>query len=266
MGIYNFFLYFILPAFALLGIFTNKYYYSKKQSQKMRFNMGEDLFFANIISPIVAILLIMGLYIQILDIQFLGEIKWELMSILAITLLSLILGIGIGGHVTAISIERAVPKYFQNGEFKRILYFFHMPFGHIMTFVPTTLILYSLVLLDLFKGKIVFISQLQLIVLTTFAILLGIVSSGTIIITHVTRVMLYTMVIITTTIFIILGAESITLLEHGSAYFFTTIFITCIISLTIYRNIHLISKTAHSYLQSKFKDGDLVKINPEDDS
>ena len=228
--------------------------------------MGEGLFFANIVSPIVGLFIVLGLYTQILDINFIGQIRWELLSILAITMLSLILGIGIGGHITAVSIERTIPNQTLNNEFHRVLYFFHMPFGHIMTFVPTTLIFYLLILLDLFKGKIVAVTEIQLASLTIFGILLGLFATATIIITHVTRVMLYTMVIITTTIFIVLGAESITLLEHGSAYFFTTLFVTCVIALTIYRNIHLISKTAHSYLQSKFKDGDLVKINPDDDS
>lgn len=266
MGLYNFFIYFILPTFALLLIFTNKYYYSKKQSQKMRFNMGDGVFFANIISPIVGLLIVLGLYTQILDIKFIGQIRWELLSILAITMLSLILGIGIGGHITAISIERTVSKQELNDEFQRVLYFFHMPFGHIMTFVPATLIFYLLILLDLFKGRIVAVTEVQLASLTIFAILLGLFATATIIITHVTRVMLYTMVMLSATVFIALGAESITLLEHGSAYFFTILFVTCVFSLAIYRNIHFISSKAHKYIQSKFKDGDIIKSNLEDDS
>ena len=228
--------------------------------------MGEDLFFANIIAPVIALLMIVGLYIQILDIQFLGDIRWELLSIIAIAILSLILGIGLGGHIASVSIERVVPKYFRHGEFSRILYFFHMPFGHIMTMVPTALIFYALILLDLFKGKVIAVSELQLIIVTTFGILLGIVSTGTIIITHVTRVMLYTLMLLTITVFIVLGAESITLIEHGFALFFTIIFVTCVILLAVYRNIHILSKRAHFYIQSKFKDGDFIKINSEDDT
>lgn len=266
MGIYNFLLYFILPALVLFYIFTNKYYYSKKQSQKMRFNMGEDIFFGNIIAPIIGLFIILGIYIQILDIQFIGQIKWELLSILAITVLTLIVGIGIGGHIAAISIERVVPKYFRHGEFKRILYFFHWPFGHIVPSVPTTLILYLLILLDLFKGKVVGISQYQFIILTFFGILAGIVGSGTIVISHVTRVMFYTMLLLSSSIFVVLGKESITLLEHGVAYFFTIIFITCALALGIYRYIHFLSEKAHYFIQSKFKNGDFIKINTEDDA
>ena len=228
--------------------------------------MGEDLFFANIIAPIIALLMIFGLYIQILDIKFLGEIRWELMSILAIAMLSLILGIGLGGHIASVSIERVVPKYFQHGEFSRILYFFHVPFGHIMTMVPAALIVYALILLDLFKGKVIVVSELQIVILTTFGIVLGIVSTGTIIITYVTRVMLYTFTVLTLSILIVLSAESITLIEHGFALFFTIIFVTCVVLLTIYRNIHILSKKAHYYIQSKFKDGDFIKINSEDDA
>ena len=266
MGLYNFFIYFVLPAFALLLIFTSKYYYSKKQSQKMRFNMGEDLFFGNILAPIVGLILILSLYIEILDIQFLSEIKWELLSLLSISMLSLFVGIGLGGHIVAISIERAVPKYFHHGEFKRILYFFHWPFGHIVTYVPTSLIFYSLILLDLFKGKAITVSDYQIIILTFFGILVGIVITATIIVTHVTRVMFYTFLLLTITIFIVLSAESITLLEHGAAYFFTIIYVSCVIALGIYRNIHFISEKAHYYIQSKFKDGDFIKISTEDEA
>lgn len=265
MGLYNFFIYFILPAFALFLIFTNKYYYSKKQSQKMRFNMGEDLIFGNIIAPVVGLFLILCLYTEILDINFLSQIKWELLSLSSITILSLLVGIGLGGHIAAISIERAVPKYFHHGEFKKILYFFHWPFGHIVPYVSSSLILYSLVLLDLFKGKAIPLSEYQIGILTFFGCLLGLVTAATMVITHVTRVMYYTFLLLTLTIFIVLGAESITLLDHGISYFFTSIFITCAVTLGMYRNIHHISERAHNFIQSRFKDGDLIKVDTEDD-
>ena len=228
--------------------------------------MGEDLFFGNIIAPVIGLLFILGIYLEILDIQLIDEIRWELLSILAIVVLSLIAGIGLGGHIAAISIERAVPKYFHHGEFKRILYFFHWPFGHIVPYVSTSLIFYSLILLDLFKGKIVPISQYQIVILTIFGFIIGIIFAGTTVITHVTRVIFYTLVILSLTIFLVLGAESITLLEHGSAYFFTIIFVTCTTTLCIYRYIHFISEKAHNYIQSKFQDGDFIKINAEDET
>ncbi|MDP4011127.1 MAG: hypothetical protein Q8P72_02755 [Candidatus Roizmanbacteria bacterium] len=266
MGVYNFFIYFILPAFALFLIFTNKYYYSAKQSKKMRFNMREDLFFGNIIAPIIGLLIILGVYIEILDFQYIGNIRWELLSILAITVLAFIVGIGLGGHITAISIERVVPAILRKGDFEKILYFFHWPFGHIVPFVPATLILYLLVLLDLFRGKVVEIVQIQIFILTLFGLLLGIIGSGTFVITHVTRVMFYTTLVISISIFAVLGAESITLLDHGVAYFFTVIFVTVASALGVYRYIHHISGKAHFYIQSKFKNGDLIKINLENDS
>jgi len=220
--------------------------------------MGEDLFFGNIITPIFALLIILGIYTEILDIDFIKEIRWEIITILTISILSLLAGIGTGAHIVSVSIERAKKMNDNNETFNRILYFFHWPFGHIASVVPSLLIVYLLILLDLFKGKIFLINDLQILILSVSGVALGLVLTGVTIATHITRMIYYTLLVISFSILLVLGAESITLLEHGTAYFFSLTFITTTVALGIYRNVHLISKSIHNNLQSRFVDGEKI--------
>jgi len=242
MTIYNFILYFVLPALTLFLIFTSRYYYRKKQSQKMRFHMNEGLFFGNIIAPIVGMIAILGIYTTILNIQFLSDIRWELLTIFAIALLGLIIGIGIGGHIVAVSIEERIPKLLRVGELGRILYFFHWPFGHKVPYVPTILILYALILLDLFRGHNILLRENQFILLSISSVAVSVAATLNFIITNVTRVMYYAFLVLTLTIFAILNIESITLVEHAVAFFFTSTFIYSTIFVALYRYLPFASK------------------------
>lgn len=242
MTIYNFILYFVLPAFTLFLIFTSRYYYTKKQSQKMRFHMNEGLFFGNIIAPIVGLIAVLGIYTTIVNIKFLSDIRWELLTIFAISILALIIGIGIGGHIAAVTIEEKIPRLLRVGELGRVLYFFHWPFGHKVPYVPTVLILYALILLDLFRGHNILIKENQFILLTISSFAISIATTLNFIITRVTRVMYYAFIILSLTIFAVLNLEVITLAEHAIAFFFTSIFIYNIIFIALYRYVPYASK------------------------
>ena len=259
MNINSFFLYFVLPAFTLFLIFTNRYYYSKKESQRMRFNMREDLFFGNIVGPIVGLIAVLAIYGTILNIQFVRELRWELLSIFSITILTLLFGIGVGGHIAAVSIEKSLKNNEMTEETDHILYFFHWPVGHKLTYVPAALVFYVLVLLDLFKGVPEQLRSYQLVLLSTFSFALAIAAAISLIVTHVTRITFYTLLIISVSIIIMVNYESITLVKHSIAYFFTNLFFFLLGMITIYRYSHHVSNRLHVFIHSKFKDGDKVK-------
>lgn len=258
MFLNDFFLYVVIPVFTLFLIFTNRYYYTKKQSQKMRFNMREDLFFGNIVGPIVGLVIILAIYANIIKINTIEELRWEILAIFTIVLLILMLGIGLGAHIVAVSVEKSIGKHLFEKETDRILYFFHWPFGHIMTFVPASLVCYVLVLLDLIKGEPEKLAQHQELILITFGLFLSTAASISFIITHVTRIMFYTMGILSLSILFVLSFEAITLNEHLIAYFFTVIFISSFFMMITYRYTHLVSKSLHTRIHAWFPDGDKV--------
>lgn len=258
MNANSFFLYFVLPAFTIFLIFTNRYYYTKKESQRMRFNMREDLFFGNIVGPIVGLIGILALYAKILNIQYLSQLRWELLAIFTITLMALLLGIGLGGHIAAVSIEKSLKDKQMTKETEHILFFFHWPFGHKLTYIPAALVIYVIVLLDLFKGSPEILKPHQELFLIVFATGLAIATSISFIITHVTRIMFYTLLVLVSGLMFVLRYETVTLKEHPTSFFFAVLCIAILIMTAIYRYIHHFSKPLHRYIQSKFRDGDKV--------
>lgn len=224
----------------------------------MRFNMREDLFFGNIVGPIVGLIGILTLYAKILNIQYLSQLRWELLAIFTITLMSLLLGIGLGGHIAAVSIEKSLKNKKFTEETDNILFFFHWPFGHKLTYIPAALVIYVVVLLDLFKGTPEILKPHQEILLGLLAIGLAVATSISFIITHVTRIMFYTLLVLVSGLFFVLRYETVTLNEHPTSFFFVILCIAILLMMAIYRYIHHFSKPLHSYIQSKFKDGDRV--------
>jgi len=224
----------------------------------MRFNMREDLFFGNIVGPIVGLIGILALYAKILNIQYLSQLRWELLAIFTITLMSLLLGIGLGGHIAAVSIEKSLKDKKLTSESNDILFFFHWPFGHKLTYIPAALVIYVIVLLDLFKGSTEILKPHQELLLAILAIGLAIATSISFIITHVTRIMFYTLLVLISGLMFVLRYETVTLNEHPTAFFFATLCIAILFMTAIYRYIHHFSKPLHAYIQSKFRDGDKV--------
>lgn len=263
MKLYNFVIYFIIPAFVLLYLFTSRFYFNRRHSQKMKYNMKEELLFTNIIVPIIGLILLLGIYVQIINIDFFMEIRWEIFSLFAISILVAFVGMGLGAHIVSLSIEQVVPKPFRLGKFRDTLDFFHFPFSHILAYIPTVLIFYLFILLDLFRGKVLPVSDFQVLILTLFGVIVGFLFALTMVVTHLTRLMFYALLVLCISIFIVLTLESITLLEHAIAYFMTCFFITCLTTLGIYRYVHLLSSRAHGFIQSKIKNGDLIKISNE---
>lgn len=259
MNINNFLLYFVLPFFTLILIFTNRYYYSKRQSEKMRFHMSENLLLSNIIVPILGLIVVIAIYAGILNIQFVSQLRWELLGIFTIAVLSLIVGLALGGHICALSVERSMKLGLPTPETSRVLYFFHWPFGHIASYIPATLIFYVLVLLDLFKGTSEPLVLHQQIILILCAGALGIASTIMLILTKSTRIMFYTLLVLSLSIVFVLRNENITLDEHLIAYFFSLLFFTTFVLLGMYRYIHFLSLPLHRAIQSKFPDGDRVR-------
>jgi len=225
----------------------------------MRFNMNENLLVGNLVVPIVGLIVILSIYASILNIQFISELRWELLAIFSITILSLITGIGLGAHISSLSIERSMKFGLPTPETQRILYFFHWPFGHIAAYIPSILIFYTLILFDLFKGSRNGLQNHQMIILSMCAISLGLVATVMLIRTHATRIMFYSLLVLNITIVLALRNENITLDEHLIAYFFSLLFFTVFIALTIYRYIHLLSESAHDFIHSRFTDGDKVR-------
>lgn len=225
----------------------------------MRFNLREDLFFGNIVGPIVGLIMTLALYSNVLNIRFVWELKWEMLVIFTITILSLIIGIGLGAHIAAVSIEKNMKNNTLTEEGENFLYFFHWPFGHKLTFIPAALIFYVIVLFDLFKGTNQFLENHQAILITVCALTLSVFATVSFIVTHVTRIMFYTLGILSLSIGIVLLFEDITLREHLIAFFFTILYLGTFVMIALYRYTHHISTPLHEYIHSKFPDGDKVK-------
>lgn len=258
MNINDFFLYIVIPTFSLAIIFAYRYYYSKRDSTKMKFNLSEDILYTNIIMPVMMLVLIMILYANILQIDLISELKWELLSIFMIVILVLLFGIGIGSHVVSVMLEKSLQPKELDEESSKILYFFHWPFSHIMTFVSTNLVFYVILVMDLVKGTPFELGKFDLFFLTLFAVIVSIFITIIFIRTHTTKIMFYTLSVIILTVFFLLSFERITLSEHIIAYFFTILMISTLFLTIIYRYTHLVSEKMHNFLQSKFPDGDPI--------
>jgi hypothetical protein len=127
-----------------------------------------------------------------------------------------------------------------------------------MTFVPTTLIFHVLTLLDLFKGEIYVMKAHQMIFSAIFAILLGGVMTTIFIITHVTRTMFYTLLVINISLQLLLIYENITLRYHVISFFFYATNFATLLFLAIYRYSYKSFPRFHDFLQEKFPNGDKV--------
>jgi len=224
----------------------------------MRFNMREELFFGNIVSPILGLIAVLAIYSNILNVRFVWELKWEMLVIFSITILSLVIGIGIGAHIAAVSIEKSMPEDKPTPETSDVLYFFHWPFGHKLTFIPTALMFYLLLLFDLLKGTPDPLKLHQIALLTTCAVTLGVFSTIVFIITHVTRIIFFTFGTLLLSILLVLTLEDITLVDHVIGYFFTILYASVFIMVSIYRYIHRISPKLHRYIQLRIPNGDKV--------
>ena len=259
VNVNNFFLYFLLPAVTIVSLITNRYYYKKKDTHKTRFNIPIDLFFGNFIASLITIGLMLGIYSYILNMSLLAGLQWEIATIYTMVFLALVLGLGAGGHIVAVHIERVLPEKDRSEEVQKVLHFYHWPFGHRLTYIPIFLIVHILILLDLLKGSILTLHPFQLLILTIFAIIAGVMSWIIFVITHATRIMFYTLGVMIGSIFIMLNAETITLAQHEVAYFFATGYIVAFVLLVIYRYSHHISESLHTFIHSKFDDGDKVR-------
>ncbi len=224
----------------------------------MRFNMREDLFFGNIVGPIVGLIIMLAIYANILNITYISQLRWELLVIFTVAVLALIIGIGTGGHIAAITIEATLKNAKRSEEVDNALYYFHWPFGHKLTFVPTILIFYIMILFDLFKGAPELLVFHQSLILVCCALVLSAFASVVFVVTHVTRIMFYTFGTLSLSILIVLMSEQITLDYHLIAYFFTIMFINTFILIGFYRYSHLISPKLSTYIQSRFPGGDKV--------
>jgi hypothetical protein len=258
MNAERFFLYVGLPALTLLFIFTSRFYYSKKNSPNTRFYMPEGVFVGNIVAPFFGLLSILGIYSSILNFKDISFLRWEILAIFSITLLSFIIGIGIGAHIVALLIEKSLENSAQNEKTKDTLYFFHWPFGHKMTYVPATLIFHILTLLDVFKGVPYSLNNQEIILTIFFAIIFGATMTFIFIVTHVTRIMFYTLLITNFSLLYLYILENVNFKEHLVALFFSFLSVTMFFLISIYRYIHKASKNMHSKIHSRFPNGDKV--------
>jgi hypothetical protein len=249
----------MLPAVTIISLITNRYYYNKKNTHKTRFNIPVDLFFGNFVASLVTICIMLGIYSYILNMSLLSGLQWEIATIYTMVFLAVVLGLGAGAHIVAVHIDRTLPKDIRSKEVQKVIHFYHWPFGHRLTYIPIFLIVHILILLDLFKGSIVYLHSLQLLMLTVFAIISGIMTWIVFVITQSTRIMFYTFGVMIGSIFIMLNAETITLAEHEIAYFFTTVYIVAFVLLIAYRYSHHVSESLHAFIHSKFDDGDKVR-------
>ena len=247
-----FVLYFFLPAITVCVFLVSRIYYGKTKTPKIRFNIGEDLIYGNLVAPIVGLAMVLGIFSYILNIYYFHQIRWELLTLFSICFLTLIIGIGVGGHLTAISIERTIPKVLNVGKTKELMYFFHMPFGHKLTYVPTFLVFYLLILLDIFKGTSYRILGYQLLILSIFSIAVGVLTSLVMIASNISRLMFYTTAVISISILFVIGLESATLANHMVALFFSITFFTMSIILAIYRYVPPLSSYFQIYIDKKY--------------
>jgi len=220
--------------------------------------MPEGVFVGNIIAPIFGLLSILGIYSSILNFKDISFLRWEILAIFSITLLSFIIGIGIGAHIVSLLIEKSLENVKLSEKTKDTLYFFHWPFGHKMTYVPASLIFHILILLDIFKGVPYYLNNQETFLTIFFSIIFGGAMTIIFIITHVTRIMFYTLIITNFSLLYLYILENVNLREHLVALFFTYLSITMLILISIYRYIHKASKNIHLKIHCRFPNGDKV--------
>lgn len=253
----QFILYFFLPALAIYLLLSSKHYYKNKQNISSRFHISRDLLVGNIIGSIIVAFIIIGLYLYILNMSQISELRWEFITISVIVILTLLCGIGLGSHLTAISLEKTIDPSIREKfpELNKGLNFFHLPFSHRLVFLPVALIIYALTLLDIFRGKTFELNTIQTLIIIGAGYLIGVILSALSIFSHSTKLMFITSTVFIISIWGVTNNEARNLTEHIIAFFFSIVFFTTSINLAAYRYTRLNSlrKPVRYYFKKWFE-------------
>lgn len=235
----KFLIYFFIPAFSIYMLLGSKHYFKHKKISSPGFHLSPDLLYGNIFAPIIGGLLVIAIYLYILNIQLIGNLKWEFVIISLLFFLGIPFGIGLGTHIAAISLEKVIPHPIleKNTELKRGLKYLHYPFSHRLTFLPGSLIFYALALFDLFKGKITDLNPFQIFVVVLVGYITSILFSIFCIITKTTKLMTITTTMLNVGILFATMNENRNLTNHIIALFISSIFFTLNINLLFYKFI-----------------------------
>lgn len=232
----RFFFYFFLPAIIIVLLGGHRYYFKKKKPASKVFKISQDLIFGNFISVYLALATAIFLYFYILNIDILKDLKWELLTLIGMIFLSFPIGVGMGAHLVAVSLEKLrPPETVRKKEIIKALRFFHYPFSHNLSYSPMLLLAYLLTLLDLFKGR-----ELEMTIMQTSLTILAGLGLGSafgllLIITKSHKLILPPMMVLLLSLLLATIGEARSISRHPVSLLFTTGLITSSFGIFIYK-------------------------------
>jgi hypothetical protein len=234
----RFFFYILIPTLTIYALWGSRHYFRSKQpyyKQNKKQSTVQHIININIILGIIGHTFITLLYFYILSTEKIQALKWEIITLASLIFISFTLGIGIGSHLTTLSIKTVIPRLldprFKN--FTQTLNYFHYPFSHKFMYVSTLLALYVLTVLDIFQGKMLDLNYFYQGLAVICGIIMGSVGGVLTIITKSSSAVLKTCFIILISLFFLSINESRNITLHGVALLLTTFFATIFIGLVI---------------------------------
>lgn len=266
-----FIVYAALPILAVIGLFGNRMYFKSKQSyfqstflKKSNFKLSRNLVLGNIGVGIFLVIINLSIYTYIINIRLFRPYQWELATIFFLTLLTLALGIGIGAHVTSISIKTHLSPNSQelkkNQLFRQALHFFHYPFSHKLPYTAVLLMTYILSLLDLYKGKILQLNPFAYVSVTIAGIGIGLFTTVLFILAKTQKLMLSTVIILLTSIYLVSYNEALSILQHPISLMFTSIYWTILVTLILQKQSKVDIRTPSKKFIKKWFEWDIDVI------
>jgi len=232
----RFFFYFFLPTLIIAILGGHRYYFKRRKPVSKVFKISDDLIFGNFIAIYVALGIAIFLYFYILNIDILKDLKWELLTLIGMVLLSFPIGVGVGAHLVAVSLRKLKPYDSANKkEITKAVDFFHYLFSHNIVYSSILLIIYLLTLLDLFKGRSLELSLLQISLILFSGTVIGGVSAILFIITKSQKLILKPVLIILVSLLVVSIGETRNLIEHPVTLLATVAYSVVALGIIIYR-------------------------------
>ena len=239
----RFFFYIFLPTLTIFSLWGSRRYFKNRQPyyhhQKFHtrwIDISQKLILGGISLGLLFFTITTFIYLYILNIRLIQNLKWEFIILLTMIFLAFIYGVGIGAHIATLTFKMLLPRKqlgsdFQ--EFKKALNFYHYPFSHKLFYISFLLVIYLLTLLDLFKGKFIDLNHIQNFISLFTGIIMGTTGAVFSIITKTHNTVLKTCLVLLISLLIVSYMESKNILYHPVALLFTTFYATIVLSLLI---------------------------------
>ena len=232
----GFFFYLFLPSIAILSIYIYRLYNQKHDTPNKFTQFSSGLLIGNVLYSIIGATIILFLYVYTLDLSPIIEIKWEFLTLCSLIYISLLIGIGLGGHTAGVTFEKQLREILPESKYTNIsktIHFYHATLGHKLPYTGILLSTYSLTMLDLFKGQIVPMHPLHTYLSILTGIILGSLLSFLTIVTYCQNLIKRTTAILLVSILITTLNESISLYFHPVSILFTSLYSTMFLLLTV---------------------------------